>query len=177
MLLTENCQPKVNSMDDQRATREIRKLLYALKRRWGFPATFYQIVGNSIDLETGRQSPEKRILVIQRVILLPADMLRKFSYDLSFIASNKAFTYGGFYDQSKRMIIVDRQDIPSDFEIKIGNYFIFRDQHWEISELQEFEFQTGYIVGGTLIDGNPLEQTFEQTTSNQLSLSQVKSHV
>jgi hypothetical protein len=66
-------------------------------------------------------------------------MTRDFEYDLSFIAANKNFTYGGFFDPSVRDVIIDSKDIPSGFEITGDMYVIFDDRRYEIKETREAE--------------------------------------
>ena len=156
----------------QQATRMIRKVLYALKRQWGFPVTIYQIITSDVDVETGKKVATKRAVVVNRAIILPAVMQKKFVYDLSFIATNKQFTFGGYFDTSARSFIVDIRDLPTDFIIKPDDYFIYQSRRWTVSEVHEFEFKTGLIVIGREIAGLPLEQVFEQTVWSSVSFEQ-----
>lgn len=156
----------------QKQTRFIRNVLYALKRQYGFPVTFTKILTSSVNPETGRQTAERRTLTVRRAIVLPSLMQRKFAYDLTFIAQNKNFTYGGFYDTSRRRLIIDRRDVPSDFDVEIDDYFIFEDRRWQVAEVEEFEFKTGLIIIGQEAKMAPLGKTFDVSVQSTLNLSQ-----
>jgi len=136
---------------NRRQTRFIRKTLYSLKREFGFPVTFHKLI-ETYNLETGARTPTIEIKKVNRVIVMPDALQRKFDYDLAYIAAAKNFTYGGFYDTSLRRIIVDRQDLGN-FELELGMYFIWSEKRWEIAKIVEFELQTGFIVFARAVEG------------------------
>lgn len=93
--------------------RFLRSTIYKLKRRFGTNAIFKRISDKEdTDYTTGvipdHYVDEKKV---RNVILLPFALTRNFSYDLSYIAANKNFTYGGFYDTDTSTIICDKRDL------------------------------------------------------------------
>ena len=150
----------------QRQTRFIRKLLYSLKKEFGFPVTFHKLT-ETYNLETGARTPTIEIKKVNRVIVMPDALQRKFEYDLAFIAAAKNFTYGGFYDTSLRRIIVDRQDLEG-FELELGMYFIWSEKRWEIAKIVEFELQTGFIIFARMVEGATRYQVSEMNLESSL---------
>lgn len=138
----------------RKQTAFIRRVLYSLKRAYGFPVTFCKIEDEDLDLETGKRSPTISYIKIRKAIVLPATLQQKFEYDLAFIAANRNFTYGGFYNTSLKRIIVDARDLGS-FVFEIGNYFIYEEKRWEIAQIKEFDFQTAFDIIGREVKGTP----------------------
>lgn len=153
--------------------RFAKTVLYSLKRRYGFPFDIYRNVSVSTDLETGIMTKVKRKIHIKRVIVLPTRQLRDFVYDLSYIAANKNFTYGGYFDVDDRRIIIDRKDLPSDFDINLNDWTVFKHKRYEIKEISDFEWDRaiGLIVHS--VEGAPVEEIFEQDIVNTLKLQEV----
>jgi len=91
--------------------RELKKLLYRLKRIWGQPISVRRPLTNTHNVETGAISRTYTTYSIDRAIIMPISEARKFKYSLSYVAGNKNFTYGGFYDQQSRFLILDKADV------------------------------------------------------------------
>ena len=125
--------------------RFISQVLYRLKRRYGEPCTICERTSSTVNLETGAKTVHKNTRLVNKVIVLPSVVHREFQYDLSFIATNKNFTYGGLYDTSLRKMIFDRKDLD-DFEIKKDMYLLFSGKRFEIQTIEEFEDRTAYLV-------------------------------
>lgn len=125
--------------------RFISQVLYRLKRRYGEPCTICQRTSSTTDLETGVKTVHKTTRLVNRVIVLPSLIHREFQYDLTFIATNKNFTYGGLYDTTERRLIFDRKDL-GDFEITRDMYLLFAGRRYEIKQIEEFEERTAYFV-------------------------------
>lgn len=94
----------------------------------------YWITLNSVatDLITGEVTPDETRVKIKKAVLMPETLARRFSYDLSYIAANKNFVYGGFYDRGDGALIFLSKHLPenrnlNDF-IEIGtNRFEVKD--------------------------------------------------
>lgn len=126
--------------------RFIKRVLYALKRDYGLPVNIVWRVSSEANLETGKKTVTKDSILVNQGIILPSTIDRGFVYDLTFIASNKNFTYGGLFDKQYRRVIIDRDDLPSDFEIEIGYYLVFNNNRYEVEEVNEFEQSAGYFM-------------------------------
>jgi len=100
-----------------RNRRQVIKTLYQLKRDFGNPI----VIRNPLFAETNRATGVVKVeyvsVPIRRAVILPAKRIPDYVYDLSFIAANKNFTYGGFFSASTVPVILDGKDIPKDFEI------------------------------------------------------------
>ena len=118
--------------------RFLRASIYKLKRRFGTTATFVRIEETGIpDFTTGEVTDdflEKK--VVRNVIFLPYALSRNFSYDLSYIAANKNFTYGGLYDITASTIICDRRDLKN-FDLDLNSYVLVDCKRHEVKKIQE----------------------------------------
>ena len=90
--------------------REIKKIIYGLKRAYGLPITLYQPLVTTPNFETGALIRTWTETIVNRAIVLPYKEQRKFEYDLSYLRAAVNFTYGGYYDVKRRIIIIDRDD-------------------------------------------------------------------
>lgn len=125
--------------------QEISAILYRLKREFGLPAKL-RVVNNSNNIETGVITPNNTDYSIRRVIILPRRSVRDFVYDLSFIAANKNFTYGGLFDADRRAIIIDSKDLPSGVRPTQDMIIIFANEQYDILEVQRAEMDRGYLL-------------------------------
>jgi len=133
-------------------TRMIRRVLYALKRGYGFPLTLHKVSEETYDRQSGKRTANIEICKIKRAIIMPSTLQTKFEYDLAYIAAGRNFTYGGTYDTSLRKVIIDAKDL-GDFEIEMDDYFIFEGRRWQVSQISEFEFKTAYFIVGKEVKG------------------------
>lgn len=89
----------------------IRDIIYNHKRSW---PTQIRILRESIvtDLTTGdKVVTVESDITIRRAVVLPNRKIKDFVYDLSFVAANKNFSYGGFFDKGVRNILIDAKDL------------------------------------------------------------------
>ena len=72
--------------------REIKKVIYKLKRSFGLPMTVWHPESTDQNVTTGKIVRSYSTIYVRRGILLPAKLSRSFVYDLAYIAGNKNFT-------------------------------------------------------------------------------------
>jgi len=148
-------------MGQQNVLRQNKLAVYRLKRNYGLAARIYQpVVGvYAFNVETGKQERQWEFIDVRRIIRLPAVIARKFVYDLSFIAANKNFTYGGFFDVDAVIFIVDRKDL-GDFTIDNNGHFeVAQKLRYQVSKSIEVEELAAYIVSTKAVTGDlPVEQ-------------------
>lgn len=125
--------------------RQISVILYRLKRLYGLPATL-RTVAETYNLETGVVTPTNTDYSINRAIILPRQSIRDFVYDLSFIAANKNFTYGGLFDGDQRAMIIDAKDLPAGVRPTQNMIIIFDTEQYDILKVQRAENDRGYIL-------------------------------
>lgn len=134
----------------KRATRFIQRVIYTLKRLYGFTLTLHKVSSEDLDRKTGQRTATIQICKIKRAIILPSVLQTKFEHDL--IQNN--FAYGGLYDSSLRKVIIDARDL-GDFEIEMDDYFIFEEKRWDVSKIDAFEFDTAFLIVGKEVKGTP----------------------
>jgi hypothetical protein len=130
--------------------REIKKIIYALKRAFGLSVTLYQPDATNIDYEKGSLVRSWTTTSINRAIILPYKEQRKFEYDLAYLKSAVNFTYGGYYDIKKRTIIIDKNDLTT--IITLNDYISFDDKRWEVLDVNMAEHNQAYVLSVVQID-------------------------
>ena len=125
--------------------RQISQIIYRLKRNYGLPAVL-RVHSNVINIETGAISDTPTDYSIARMVLLPQKSRRDFAYDLSYIAANKNFTYGGLFDASQRTVIIDAKDLPAGVRPTQDMTIVFNNRPWEIAKVDRAEFDRGYLL-------------------------------
>ncbi len=124
--------------------RHITNIVYKLKRLLGVSIILRQEASGSYDLETGAVSRTFTDVTIKRAVVLPSRQIRDFVYDLSFIAGNKNFTYGGMFDTQTRHVLIDAKDIsviPT-----LNDKIIYQNRMYMIVEIQEAEISRAYFI-------------------------------
>jgi hypothetical protein len=92
-----------------------KQVMYRLKRSLGVPVRLVQVGdATSVDYSFGTSVPVYTILNLDRVIKMPASMLRTFTSDFAGMS-------GGALDFTQSVFIIDMNDLPSD------------GKHWQIS--------------------------------------------
>ena len=135
----------VHSIADTQAKFISKDILYALKRQRGTPATIRRLITVDNTTETGKQCKTYDTIEIKRAILLPEEMIRGFLYDLSFIAANKNFTYGGFFDEVSRIILIDGKDLQ--VELTPNDHILIDGIRESIKAIGVFEHnKIGWII-------------------------------
>lgn len=118
--------------------RFLRSTIYKLKRRFGSSVTFKRIdESETPDYTTGvieDQYIESK--TVRNVIFLPFALSRNFSYDLSYIAANKNFTYGGFYDTEISTIVCDKRDLCG-FSLDLDSWVMVCDVRYQVKKVLE----------------------------------------
>lgn len=150
----------------------INGVIYRLKRRYGQSIEFVRFLGFTVDTATGRQTVSRDSWTLNRAVVLPKQLERSFAYDLSFIAANKNFTYGAFYDKGTREILIDKHDIRANFIPVINDYLIWNQGHYSIVELQDYEGSNALYVKAQMLEGNLEDNIRRKSVTGTLSLGQ-----
>lgn len=155
--------------------RLVRQTIYALKRIYPQRIELCRTSQNSTNYASGAISSSLTKVVIRKAILMPAKITRDFSYDLSFIAANKNFTYGAFYDKRVRMVLIDRRDLrraSPTFPVDLNMHVLFGGRRWEVKSLMEYEEQEviGLLLEAT--DGASVMDDHVETVSESVTLTE-----
>jgi len=155
----------------------IHKVLYSLKKTWAVTMDWYQLVSSSANIETGRLDTNWNVVNVRKVILLPDDWIRTFAYPLSFLAANKNFTYGDYYDRSRRNIIVDVRDLPRTWRFdttqpEFNDKIIIDNRAYGIWKATDFEAGLAYFMTISHIKGTLPNQLLPVEVEQVLNLQQ-----
>lgn len=126
--------------------RFIRNVLYQLKRRYPGAIDIMRRTSNAVDTATGRKTVDLRGVHVDRAIVLPSNVSRAALFDRTYIANDRDFAYGTNFDVTVRTFIIDRRDMPADFEITIGDYIVHERVRYNVQKSQKFEDDAGFIV-------------------------------
>lgn len=149
----------------------IRQSLYSLKKEYGGgPFLIHTYHGTDTNLDTGEKLVSETVTKLRRVISLPARLSRELVQSISQISANKEFVYGGTYDVRQRTFIIDRRDCPG-LVLKDDDWFVFNGRKYEIKSIQEFEFDTAYVVVARHLAGEDSGSTYRPTITETLSLA------
>ena len=131
----------------QNVLRQIRKIIYRLKRQFGIVMYIgYRDSADTYNLETGQITRDLTYIKIRRGIVLPERHFKDFEYDLSFIAANKNFTYGGIFERGVRNVIIDVKDLPDSFVITTEMYAVFENRRYEIQSAVIAEHNKAWLM-------------------------------
>lgn len=131
--------------------RQISIIIYRLKRTHG-GRVLVILPGKAVhDRKTGKTVQPTKVIEILRAPILPASQQRKFDYDLSFIAANKNFTYGGFFDTVDNTVIIDNADLrdpQTGTLVKLSNNdkISIDSQLYDIVRLTETQDRKGQVL-------------------------------
>lgn len=137
----------INSKENDMATRaqlqHIRRHLYTLKRRWGSPVDIYFESNDTNDLTTGKRTVTTQKWSVKRGVPLP----RKVSQNnLLSIALKELFARGSVTEMGDRQVLIDRTDLPSNFQLGTENwYFVIDGIRYQVLSHQDYE-AFAYIV-------------------------------
>ena len=90
-----------------RLFNQIDKILYTLERDFGTALVIVRESTSAFNTITGKSTIDvSDQFTLKRAIVLEGQTATKFAYDLSYVAANKDFTYGGYFDTSKRLVVL-----------------------------------------------------------------------
>lgn len=160
-------------------TRQIRLVLYRLKRTLPTEVLFLESIKNEAALKTGVTDREYRRITIKRCIVMSGSINRKFVQDLAYIAANKNFTEGGYFDTTDRIVIVDGKDLPSDWVPTLNDQCQFNSERYEIAKASKTIDNRSWLLSVKFLKGVPVltVQIFDKTQIDTLSLGQTVAHV
>lgn len=139
--------------------RQIELVLYRLKREYGLPIVIRSPIQNDNDIQTGKITRSYNVYKIRRAIRLPADLMRTFIYDLTYVAANKNFAYGGLFDKATKIFIVDKKDIKLDgikADLTMADHIVCETKKYDIVALDESEDRNSYLIKSKNVDSTPI---------------------
>lgn len=123
--------------------------LYNLRKEFSKFVAVYRTKTNSPNYASGTIIRDYDVFICQQAIAIPATLVRKFSYDLSFVAANKNFTYGGLYGVYDHIILLERGCGPID--LNDDDQIIIEYKRFQCKKIEEYPF--GYIIEAVAVKG------------------------
>ena len=146
-------------------TRFIRRLLYTLKRGYGFTITLHKITNETQNYQTGQKIVTIQTQKIDKAIILPAHLQRQFENQPT------NFKYGGLYDAAMRQVIIDAIDL-GDFNVEIDDYIIYDGRRWQVSHFYELELYSAFVLYVKAVEGSVRYMVEEVALETNLQLTQ-----
>ncbi len=113
-------------MHNKLMNRMIQVAIYQLKKQYGNgPVFIHKYDSVSVDLQTGIRTETWDSLTIKKAVILPAKAERTFISTISKISADKPFVYGGTFDRTRRMFLIDQKDAPG-LQLKKDDWLIYR---------------------------------------------------
>lgn len=139
-----------------RTTRllDYRRILYELKRDFGFPVSVYKAVTNEPNLQTGETITVESRTQIRRAVILPVSAFTKFFRHATIVD----FEYGGDLSVERRVFVIDQKDLRQE-EVTESSSIIYDHKRYTVEMVNNFEFkQAYYVVAKHLVGQLPGEQ-------------------
>lgn len=152
--------------------RDMRKVLYRLRRRWGVPGTLYQVDPGTLDLDTGQTTDVKTKYDIPNLLTWTVSEQFKFEYDLAFVAANKNFTYGAVFEIGDRIAILDAVYLPKGFKIRENDYVVYNARRYDLKRWDILDGEAGYLLHLRHTQGTLPGQIIEIKYRHRLNISQ-----
>jgi hypothetical protein len=131
---------------------EATKAIYKLKRQYSQEVVVQKITETERDWKNGNRQRHIQHVFIRRAVVTGTDVLKRFVYDLSFIAANKNFIVGGLFDQLDNFIIIDGKDLPKGFKINHDSRLIIDSKKFEIKKIAKTPDDKSYFIHGRSLE-------------------------
>ena len=163
------------SQEQKRKRQDIQRILYRLRLRFGIKADLYKYAeGATFDPETGKSgTPTRTQIKLKKFISWAAMVSEKFEYDLAYVAANKNFTYGGFFEIGDRIGIIDwpGEKLSDDFEMDLSYYIVLDGQRYNIKKYEQLDHKAGFIMHLRRISEQLPHQTISRIVQHQLVIT------
>lgn len=150
--------------------RETLLVLYGLERKYGVLADYYKITVGEPNLELGDSGISKVKYKVPKLITSTVTIHPKFDYDISFLAANKNFTYGGIYEPNDRVAILRNTIGLTNVDLK--DWIIFDDTRYGIERVVMLDYKLGWILHLRHTPGIKPYQIHNRVIWSRVTLSQ-----
>lgn len=134
----------------------LRRLLYTFKRDYGTVIDYVQVVSSTPNDDTGDIRVVRKVFTVPAVIL-PKQTVRKFVQDIGYLAADKNFTYGGMNDYEAVTFLVDRYDMPDDWDPALDGYINQCGRRYDRVSIDNMLDECYVIVAKGVVGANRFE--------------------
>ena len=127
---------------------EVTKAIYNLKRTLSKTVVVQKILETTRDTKTGSRTRAMLNHRVRRAVVGDTSILKKFIYDLAYIATNKNFTTGALFDQYDTLFIIDGKDLPKGLSIDHDSRLVLESQLYEIKSFTMTPDKNSYVIHG-----------------------------
>ena len=153
--------------------RFIRRCIRQMKKEYGNEITVYKLNTATTNYDTGARSKTHTSVYIRRAVVLPVKLSRDVIQTISVISANKQLLQGGTLDQGVRQIIIDREDVPTTFDIHKDDWIVYSGKRYDVKTVDEYEYKTAWLVTAKMVEGNPdYEDKYARVNDYTLQMTQ-----
>lgn len=128
--------------------RNTKDTLYQLKYRYGRLVYVRHPVADTNDVTTGKILRSFDVTAVRRAIVMPPEKARTAVYDLTYIASNKNFGYGGLFEENTTVVLFDYRDVKA--PPTSVDHLVIDTRRYEIVKTTDFE--GNYMVAAKMVE-------------------------
>lgn len=152
----------------------LRRVIYKLKQKYGFPVDIYRFNKSSPNPETGAITSDKVTFSINKAVLLSApSLLRTFYYDVTYLITNRNFAYGELLDIEKSIFLIDNSDLPRGFIFTQDDFLVYDKKRYSISKLDFIDQNIGVLVQAKEVKGTEVDNIINLNVISTLPITQV----
>jgi hypothetical protein len=148
-----------------------------LKREYGHDITLYKLSSATTNLDSGVKSASHTSVYIRRAVVLPTTVTRSVIQTISIISANKQILQGGTFDAGVRTFIIDRKDAPAITSLGQDDWLIFDGKRYDIKKVDEYEYNTAWLISAKEIKGVDPEEDFYSPASSFIEFTQTATAV
>jgi hypothetical protein len=149
----------------------IQVALYQFKKQYSDgPLDIYKYSSVGVDLNTGERAETSTCTTIQKVVVLPVKAERAVVSSISKISADKAFVYGGTYDRTRRMFLIDMRDAPG-LDLKKDDWLVLNGRRYDVATFDSFNFDSLWVVIGHEMVGDKPPNVIRVSITDALPLA------
>lgn len=149
----------------------VSRVINRLRIRYGVPMDYYYPTTNIFDVASGGVSRTYSVLNMKKVLILPTSLQRDFDYDIAFLAANKNFTFGAFFDKDNVVVLIKYADLLGHIP-KLEDHVIYLNKKWQVKKAQEYADLKCYILEIIALKGESFSQIFNRSGYTTLEVTQ-----
>jgi hypothetical protein len=138
----------------QTVLRQNKAIIYRLERNYGLSVYLRQPIENVNDVETGAIQRSFLVTKLYKVPVLPGTLIRDFAYDLTYLAANKNFAYGAFFDRTIAFFIINKRYVSQ--SITLSDHIIHNQRRYDIISVELAEDNKAYLIKAKMLESSDL---------------------